>query len=94
MKTIYAFYAANRYWPDRERLVQAFQAFTSRLNCAENALLITDDMPDTLPQGDCIVITPMSGAVQKRILDAASRYPTAILYGGYISGNVPEDIRF
>ena len=92
MKTIYAFYAANRYWPDRKRLVQAFQAFTSRLNCAENALLITDDMPDTLPQGDCIVITPMSGAVQKRILDAASRYPTAILYGGYISGNVPEDI--
>ena len=92
MKTIYAFYAANRYWPDQEKLNLAFQMLTSRMNCAENAYLITDETPDTLPQGDCIVIVPMSGAVQKRILDAADHYRAAILYGAYISGNVSEEV--
>lgn len=92
MKTIYAFYAANRYWPHRERLNQAFQSLCHRLNCADNGFLITDECPETLPEADTIVIIPMSGAVQKRILNAAFRYHTAILYGAYISGNVSEDI--
>ena len=92
MKTIYAFYAANRYWPDRERLMGAFQALTSRLQCPGSAFLITDTDSGELPPADTIVIIPMSGAVQKRILTAAALYPTAILYGAYISGNVPEDL--
>lgn len=92
MKTVYAFFAANRYWPDRNRLEQAYQELTQRLNCRDNACLITDETAAPLPQGDCIVIVPMSGAVQKRILDAAARYRGAVLYGAYISGNVSESV--
>lgn len=92
MKTIYAFYAANRYWPDRSRLLQAYQELTVRLDCADTAYLITDETEEALPQGDCIVIVPMSGAVQRKILAAADRYQGAILYGAYIGGNVSDSV--
>ena len=92
MKTIYAFYAANRYWPNCDKLQEAYNTLVARLNCAENACLITDGSADSLPDGDCIVIVPMSGAVQKKILDAASNYRTTILYGAYIEGNASKEV--
>lgn len=92
MKTIYAFYAADRYWPDHEQLSQAYRELTARLGCQEDAYLITDATPEPLPEGDCIVIVPMSGAVQKRILNAAACYSGVVLYGAYVSGNVSEAV--
>lgn len=36
------------------------------------------------------MIVPMSGAVQKRILDIASHFRASVLYGAYISGNASD----
>lgn len=85
MKTIYAFYAANRYWPDREALERAYSDLSSRLGDAETYLL-TDGV-NLEANGDVLVVTPMSGAVQAKILNDVSRFDKAILYGGYIDGN-------
>ena len=87
MKTVYAFLAANRYWPNRDRLKAVYEELCERLHCEKDAKLITDDDTISLPEGDCVVIVPMSGAVQKRILDIASRFRASVLYGAYISGN-------
>lgn len=87
MKTVYAFLAANRYWPDRDRLKAVYEELCQRLGCEKDARLITDDDTDSMPQGDCVVIVPMSGAVQQRILNIASHFRGTVLYGAYISGN-------
>ena len=87
MKTVYAFLAANRYWPNRDRLKAVYEERCERLSCGKDARLITDDDTVALPEGDCVVIVPMSGAVQKRILDIASHFRASVLYGAYIRGN-------
>lgn len=85
MKTIYAFYAANRYWPNKEKLEVAYNDLLSRLDNAETYLL-TDEVTLSA-DGDCLVVIPMSGAVQAKILNDVSRFDKAILYGAYIDDN-------
>ena len=86
MKVIYAFYSANRYWKDRNELLEAYDDLTSSLGDVESYLLF-DEANIELPCADCLVAVPMSGAVQRRILNDVANYKCAILYGGYISGN-------
>ncbi|MBQ6479872.1 MAG: hypothetical protein IJI45_02020 [Anaerolineaceae bacterium] len=89
MKTIYAFYAADRYWPDREKLNWAFNDLAGRLN-AKHAYLLTDGV-ELNDDGDVLVVVPMSGAVQARILKDARRFDKAVLYASYIDGNGSEE---
>ena len=90
MKTVYAFLAANRYWPDKARLQQVFAELTARLSCTEKAVLLTDEEND-LPDGDCVVLVPLSGAVQKKLLQSAAKFSTAVLYCAYVTGNASAD---
>lgn len=92
MNVTYAFFAANRYWPNRGQLMEAYESLVARMNCGDCTCLITDEIASPLLGGDCVIIIPMSGAVQTRILDAASRYRTAILYGAYIEGNASDEV--
>ena len=89
MKAVYAFYAADRYWPDREKLEKAYKDLTGRLNPGE-AYLITDGA-ELNADGDVLVVVPMSGAVQPKILKDAHRFDKTILYGSYIDGNGETD---
>lgn len=87
MNAKYIFLAANRYWPNRDRLNEVYQELCESLQCHDNAVLLTDEIPDITETGDCAVIIPMSGAVQQRILNISSCFRGVILYGAYISGN-------
>ena len=89
MKTIYGFYAANRYWPDKEKLNESYKDLTSRLEDAETYLL-TDGV-ELDAQGDVLVAVPMSGACQAKILNDVAKFDSAILYGAYIDGNASEE---
>lgn len=89
MKIVYAFYAADRYWPDREKLETAYKDLTGRLD-AGNAHLLTDGI-ELDAKGDVLVVVPMSGAVQAKILKDARRFDKAVLYASYIDGNSDEE---
>jgi len=91
VKTIYAFFAARRYWKDEAQLQAAYARLSAWAGENEHCL-ITESGPETLPKGDCLVAIPMSGAIQKNVLAAAKQYDSLILYGAYIRGNAaPED---
>ena len=87
MKTVYLFFAARRYWTDETALQKAYAELSALASNAEHHL-ITENDPDVITDADCAVLIPMSGAIQKRILDAAARYDSIVLYGAYIRGNV------
>lgn len=88
MKTVYAFFAARRYWKDPQLLQSVYQELAEKTGEASSCFLIADEQEiDTLPAGDCLVAVPMSGAVQKQILAAAGHYQSVVLYGAYIRGN-------
>ena len=87
MKKVCIFFAANRYWPKRERLESVYNEIRESLPGFDEYKLITDSDGLILPDGDIIAAVPLSGAVQKRILDACEKYRCAILYGAYIRGN-------
>ncbi len=89
MKTVYAFYAADRYWPDRENLEKAYNDLTGKLN-AGDAYLLTDGV-ELEATGDVLVVVPMSGAVQARILKDARSFDKVVLYGSYIDGNAETE---
>ncbi len=86
MKTIYLFFAARRYWKDEAALQAAYRELSA---LAKNAThhLVTESDPEVTESADCAVLIPMSGAVQQRILNAAKRYDSIVLYGAYIRGN-------
>lgn len=91
MKTVYAFFAARRYWKDEDKLQAAYKELSALAgNCPH--CLITESDPVTPPAGDCLVVVPMSGAVQKNVLAAAARYDSFVLYGAYIRGNASKEI--
>ena len=91
MKTVYAFYAADRYWPDKENLQKAYLDLKERLNTGESHLL-TDGL-ELEAEGDVLVIVPMSGAVQAKILKDANKFDKAVLYCSYVDGNAgPETV--
>ena len=56
MKTVYAFYAADRYWPDREKLEKAYKDLTARLNPGDPYLLT--DSVELEVDGDVLVVVP------------------------------------
>lgn len=96
MKTVYAFFAARRYWTDKEELTGAFLTITRLIsgeNC-QNCFLIEDEKEiGQLPEADCLAIVPMSGAVQRLILKAAGRFPCIVLWAAYIrSKHLPEAV--
>lgn len=86
MKTVYAFFAARRYWKDEAALQAAYADLAALAGGAPCCLVADGDLTPLTP-GDCLVIVPMSGAVQQPILDAAARYDSIVLYGAYIRGN-------
>lgn len=86
MKIVYSFFAARRYWKDEDSLQEAYQHLSALVGDKSN-VLITDDDLTSLPTGDCLVVVPMSGAVQKNVLAAANQFPCTVLYGAYIQGN-------
>ena len=89
MKTVYAFYAADRYWPDKGNLYKAYKDLAGRLN-AVDAHLLTDGI-ELEADGDVLVVIPMSGAVQAKILADVRRFNKSVLYGSYIDGNAEEE---
>lgn len=91
MKLVYAFFAAERYWPERKKLESLYQELCHRLHCENCATLQMAQHPASLPIGDCLVIIPLSGAVQRQILSAAKQFPVSVLYGAYISGNASQE---
>ncbi len=91
MKTVYLFFAARRYWKNEAELQAAYRKLSVLAGNAEH-FLITESDPDVTVPADCAVLVPMSGAIQKRILAAASQYETTVLYGAYIRGNAPDAI--
>ncbi|MBR4888226.1 MAG: hypothetical protein IKU17_03690 [Clostridia bacterium] len=92
MKTIFAFFAARRYWKDEDKLQAAYKEISALAGENEHCLVTEADDPLTLPPADCLVAVPMSGAVQKNVLAAAKKYTYAVLYGAYIRGNASPKI--
>ena len=83
------FFAAKRYWQNEEVLTAAYENLKIQLG-AENAFLVTDgEIPADLQSdiSENIVIVPMSGAIQKSVVETANRYKRAVIYAAYIKGN-------
>lgn len=92
MKTVCAFFAARRYWKDEKALQAAYGDLAGRMDPTWEKRLIVDTLePGALPEGECLVAVPMSGAVQKNILAAAAHWDSVVLYGAYIRGNAAEE---
>ena len=92
LKTVYLFFAASRYWTDPQALTAAYKALLERISPSEAALIVDGTGMDALPSGDCLVVVPMSGAVQKYILDAAARYAHTVIYAAYVQGNAADSV--
>ena len=91
MKTVYAFFAARRYWKDEASLQAAYAELSALAGDAPHCLITERDLP-VPPAGDCLVVVPMSGAVQQNILDASARFDAVVLYGAYIRGNASAKV--
>ncbi len=94
MKIQLAFFASKRYWNDDAKLQQAYGRMKDDLSgLSQQAALILEeaDVENALQGGDCLVVVPMSGAVQRMILAAAGRYRTVVLYPAYIQGNAGKE---
>lgn len=93
MKTIYCFFAARRYWTNEQELLETFQIISKKISKGTVSVLVTENEDlKKLPEGDCLVAIPMSGAMQTSILKAAEQYNKTILYAAYVRGNVPDSI--
>ena len=90
MQTFYLFFASKRYWPEEEKLNESYAKLRSLyVKDGEGGLLITDEQQITaLPyKMDCAVIIPMSGAVQRNVLEAAKKAVCVIVFSAYAEGN-------
>ena len=89
----YTFYAAHRYWPREEELNAICVRLAKDLPAAGEFMISWDDRSEPLPWSDgCLVIVPLSGAVQRMILEDAKAFDSVVLYGAYIRGNAPDEI--
>ena len=90
----FVFFAATRYWSDFQQLLKSFEEWKDQLRpIATECRLIVDgkDMESLIPEADDIlIIVPMSGAVQKDILQAAEKFDAVVLYAGYVQGNASD----
>lgn len=92
MKKRLAFFAASRYWSDRQQLETAVDFLKRELqSIAIDAELIVDgNGANKLGPGETLIIVPMSGAVQKDILCASESFDNIVLYAAYSKGNVED----
>ena len=89
MKTVYAFYAAHRYWPDESALKRACAEAAERFcGGAEYSLYWDDSASAPRAAGDCLVIIPFSGAVQGMMLAHAHGFEHVIICAAYIRGSL------
>ena len=90
----FVFFAASRYWEDFQQLLKSFEEWKGLLHpLATECRLIVDgkNMESLIPEtNDILIIVPMSGAVQKDILQAAEKFDAVVLYAGYVQGNASE----
>ncbi len=87
---VYGFFAARRYWTDSNALDHAYRELTKRLKCPEDSSVLIKDDEDVLPEGRCLIVIPMSGAVQRNILNACEQFEQVVLYAAYIHQNAPD----
>ena len=82
-------FANRRYWSQPEVLDQAFSAILANLNSRgiENVSLCTapDQVPQE-PQDGVLLAVPISGAVQRWLLDTAAQYRQVLLLAAYVEG--------
>ena len=90
MKTVYGFFAARRYWKQEDALRNAYEGLRRFLGCDEDGCALVVDGDGKVPSGDCLVAVPMSGAVQRDILNAAERFSCAVVFAAYVRGNAPQ----
>lgn len=89
LKTRFLMFAATRYWTDRNVLEKTFEAIRDELTelAGEVMLIVDGDLSQVPERMDRAVILPMSGSVQRPILDAAGRCESVVLFAGYCAGN-------
>ena len=84
------FFSLKLVYDGQEKLRSAYETLAAQMGEGIECCLAADAMEeDKLPQGDCLIAVPMSGAVQQNILAAAAAYESVVLYGAYIRGNAP-----
>ncbi|HAS92376.1 MAG TPA: hypothetical protein DCS12_09170 [Clostridiales bacterium] len=95
MSIIYAFYAARRYWNNEEQLQSYYEEISKNIIDDDSKKYLINDMNDiekfNLKEQDILVAIPMSGAVQKEIIQTAKKAKYVIVYAAYIIGNVSEE---
>ncbi len=91
MKKIYAYFAASRYWNNRELLNDAYGEMSNIEK--DNSFLVVDGKGlSEIKDGNVLIVIPMSGAVQKYIIELSLKFKHVIIYGAYIRGNYQENI--
>ncbi|HPX32577.1 MAG TPA: hypothetical protein PLT36_03640 [Erysipelotrichaceae bacterium] len=91
MKKIYVYFAASRYWTDKELLLDFYKKISSDEK-DESVLIVDGQGIENVKKADVLIIVPMSGAVQKYIIQLAKKFDNVIIYGAYIRGNCQEEI--
>lgn len=88
-KIKFLLFAATRYWTDPDVLNETVDMIKAEIApLSEEIMLILDGDISKLPETiDCAVMLPMSGAVQRAVLEAGRRCRRAVLYAGYCTGN-------
>ena len=92
MKPLILFFASRRYWPDEAQLQNAFETLSARYTDAETRLITDEAALSQLPKNAYGVLVPLSGAVQRLMLDAGSRLSFSALYVAYAPENVGEEL--
>ena len=91
MKKIYVYFVASRYWTNRELLLDSYK----KISCDEkdeSVLIIDGQGIEDVSAADVLIVIPMSGVVQKYIIQLAKKFDHVIIYGAYIRGNCEEKI--
>ena len=95
MNTVFAVFASSKYWKNTVELTDAVEQMKRLFPEQYNRFALITEEADLLQfeaGGDCLVIIPMSGAVQGNILKAAQLYKTIVLYPAYIHGNATNPL--
>lgn len=92
MKPLILFFASSRYWPKEDELTQSYAALAARFPDAASLLVTDESALAQLPENACAVLVPLSGGVQRLMLEAARRLSFSALYVSYAPENVGEAI--
>lgn len=95
MKKIFAFFVATRYWNKDDELRAVYKNLTKAVkDIADSCIMIKDGDTSVLPdikKEDCLVVVPMSGAVQQAVLEVANHFTFVCFYASYVKGNFLEE---